>query len=107
MASANTESQVHPWLAFPNPLTLLPGLHAQPDPSKAAISNATMSLWIPPSPLTGMLSSLNQSPTHPSRPNLNTFFFLLAMASVQSHQPGGHVSAVFLECHKVSVEKGL
>lgn len=75
MASANTESQVHPWLAFPNPLTLLPGLHAQPDPSKAAISNATMSLWIPPSPLTGMLSSLNQSPTHPSRPNLNTFFF--------------------------------
>lgn len=44
MASANTESEIHSWLALPNSLTLLLGLHAQLVTSKVAIIYATMTL---------------------------------------------------------------
>lgn len=74
MASANTEGEIHSWLAFPNSLALLQGLHAQPVTSKAAIIYATVSLWISSPSLTGMLSSPNKIPLVDPNSNSNIFF---------------------------------
>lgn len=103
----STGSEVHPWLAFPNLLTLLSGLRAQLVASKATVSNVTVSLWIPSSPLTGMLSSPNQSPTCLSRHNLNASFPCWPWPMSCHFSLESTYQMYFYESHKVHVEQGL